>query len=83
MKTLTILMQKQPFFVTTNTWLIVSDESKEHIIKPEKIYDERIISTTWLTEADIANLEHSTKLFHIVESAESGNIIDLIMGIIL
>ena len=83
MKTLTILTQKPPFFITTNAWLMVSDESKEQIIKPEKIYDERIISTTWLTDTDIADLEHSTRLFHIVESADSGNIIDLVMGVIL
>jgi hypothetical protein len=82
MKTLTILKEKPPLFVTTNAWLTVSDESKELIVKPEKFYDTRILSTTWLTN-DIAHLEHKTKLFHLIEKTESGTIVDLIMAFIL
>ncbi len=70
MKTLTILKEKPPLFVTTNAWLMVSDESKELIVKPEKFYDTRILSTTWLTNEDIAHLEHKTKLFHLIKKTK-------------
>ncbi len=83
MKTLTILKEKPPLFVTTNAWLTVSDDSKELIVKPEKFYDTRILSTTWLTNDDIAHLEHKTKLFHLIEKTESGTIVDIIMAFIL
>ncbi len=83
MKTLAILKEKPPLFITTNPWLTVSDESKELLIKPEKFYDVRIISTSWLTNDDIAHLEQKTKLFHLLEKTESGTIVDLIMAFIL
>jgi len=83
MKTLAILKEKPPFFISTNAWLMVSDDSKEQIIKPEKVYENRILSTTWMSEHDLSNLEQKTKIFHIIEKTESGTIIDVIMGIIL
>ncbi len=81
MKTLVILKEKPPLFVTTNAWLTVTDESKELIIKPEKFYDVRTISTSWLTNEDVLHLEQKTKLYHLLEKTKSGTIVDLIMAL--
>ena len=81
-KTLGLIKTKLPVLITTNAYLQININHREVTVRPTRVYENRTVNYTWLNEQEILKLVRLTRLGHVIQETQYGDVIDIIYGFI-
>lgn len=72
---------KIPVFITSNAILEISGEQHDYVIKPAKIFENRFLNYSYLSQENIKALSYQTTLSTSLSKITMRDYIDMFMGI--